>query len=893
MGYKSWEKLAEETYYAVKAQAPGLDVDSYKRYLSRCQYPELFRQAEVDVGGRDKLLPLVRSLLYPTSRRSGVIYEFLSQWPFACCLTTNYDDEISLHLESIGVHFGTVRNRPEDFHPIRDGAANYILKLHSDLDHPNDVVLTSKDYQRLETEPAGEYYREKLRMIFQMFDVVIVGHSLHDPDINLILKLAKNNADRTRPLYMVAADFTKAEEREFSEKYNIELVSYRNADGSHSELRRLLASTDKWIISRKSRVELPQFSRPPESEIEYASALYLFRKLKTIRSQEYLAPLILSILADAPGDGMGLVEITASSHIRGREQPDSQFENSTLEQLGKMLADGLVKAKGDKYVITPEGSGKVSEVRYIRKSETEQAFGQFAVDLRRSHPKLTAQEEETCKELAQTAILQTFSKRGLTIANKIFAKQSASAGELSDVFEIVSSIAAGLPSSDLAAAFVEAMHQLPVNPNAPQKNYLASLSQGYFLFHLLGLDPNLTQLRLEVLQHTLWLCDSSILLPLVAANCYNHEYARELFRLLKAADANVFTTTKLLDEAWEHFYWAVEFVKEHGVDSPEFLRAALVKGSFKQNLFIDGYISSAADGLVGTFGDYLALLSLTGMDRKSFENIFANYDIQSLRPNQVTGYALEDSAEMEETKSTIEKARKARGTFHSSQQIEAEAEVWLLLSHLKSGKYTLSDASIKLDDMYFISQSRLLDIAFPATKVVTWTPEAVYRYLAALPNAHMDPDLLQQCMTSEYFYAGISFIDEKRYLRFFGPSVEQAKISFEKEKTEYKKQVEQDSRGLDEITKEFDQLPDLEKPFVMSQMGWRLAAASKKREESAVKRAFEAEQTVKLLTSPKLSRKMQKDAKRQELARIRHLRDPRHAAKRRKQAEKRNKKHGR
>ena len=893
MGYKSWKKLAEETYYAVKAQAPGLDVDSYERYLSRCQYPELFRQAEIDVGGRNKLLVLVKSLLYPVSKQSGAIYGFLREWPFACYLTTNYDDEIIQHLASIGVHFATLRNRREDFYPIRDGAVNYVLKLHSDLDHPSEVVLTSKDYKRLETEPSGQYYREKLRMIFQMFDVIIIGHSLRDPDINLILKVAKNSADRTRPLYMVAADFTKAEEREFSEQYNIELVSYRNPDGSHSELRKLLASTNKWVISRKARVERHQLSRPSESEIEYASALYLFRKLKTLESHEYLAQLVLSVLADAPEDGIGLSAIATSSHINGQKHADSQPEDSILEQLRKLQASGLVEAKGDKYSITPEGSAKISEVRYIRKSETEQAFGQLAVDLRKSYPALTSPEEETCRELAQAAIVETFSNRGLTIANKIFAMQSASADELSDIFEIVSTIAGRLSSADLASAFVEAMHQLLVNPNAPQKDYLASLSQGYFLFHLLGLDPNLTRLRLEVLQHTLWLCDSSILLPLVAANCYNHEYARELFRLLKATDANVFTTTKLLDEAWEHFDWAVNFVKRCGVDSPEFLRAALVKGSFKQNLFIDGYIRSVADGLVGTFGDYLGLLSLTGMDRKSFENIFANHGIQSLRPHEVTGYALEDSAKVETFKSTIEKERKARGTFHSSQQIETEAEVWLLLSHLRSGKYTLTDASIRLDDVYFISQSRLLDIAFPTTKVVTWTPEAVYRYLAALPNAHMEPDLLQQCMTSEYFYAGISFIDEKRYLRFFGPSVEQAKISFEKEKTEYKKQVEQDSRSLDEITKEFDQLPDLEKPFVMSQMGWRLAAASKQREESAVKRAFEAEQTVKSLSKPKLLKKMQKDAQRQELARVRNLRNPKHAAKRRKQAEKRNKKHGR
>jgi predicted transcriptional regulator len=886
MGYKSWSSLAHQTYQTLTARGYKIDSASYERYLERNMYPELFRQAELDMGGRENLIALIKQILFSMTKQTGSIYQVLTKWPFACYLTTNYDDEILAHLKTIGFHFETLRNREKDFYPIRDGASNYILKLHSDLNHPAEVILTSSDYFRLESEPSSHYFREKLQMIFHMFDVVIVGHSLNDPDIALILKQAKVIADRNRPIFMIAADFTKADEREYSEKYNIELISYENDDGTHSQLGRLLNSANKWIISRQSYLKKPEFKRPLETEIAIASSLYLFRKLKELGSNEYLAPLVLATLEDAGPTILSIDDIlNRTESIMGKNLDIDSIQS----QLDQLLKAGFIDVKGDKYIITQEGSKKVSEVRRIRESETGQSYGQFLVELKRLYSPLTKKEEETCRDFAETTIVDAFTKRGMTIANKVFAKQSANPDELSDVFEIVSQIASKIEPPTLASAFVEAMYQFLITPNDPQKNYLASLSQGYFLFHFLGLDPKLTRLRLDLFQETVWLCDSSILLPLAAINCYNNEYAKELFHLLQEAKTKCVTTTNLIEEAWNHFDWAIRFVRACGVDSPEFLRAALVKGSYKQNLFIDGYIRSVADGIVGTFNEYLNIVAPSGLDRNFLENILKDYGIELILLNKVKGFSDEDWAELEEAKANIKKERETRGTFRSDLQVTAEGEVWLLLKNLRSGKYSFNDSSIKLTEIYFISQSRSLDRAFMGNKVITWTPEAVYRYLASLPNAEIQPDLLQQCMTNEYFYAGISFIDEKRYLRYFGPSVEQSKISFETEKGKYLANVESDNRSLDQLTKEFDSIPDLEKPFFMSQMGWRLAQILQGRVDSGNKRAFEAEQQIKLMASKKISKKELKAAEREESARLKHLSDPKYLAKKLHQAKKRKK----
>jgi len=360
--------------------------------------------------------------------------------------------------------------------------------------------------------------------------------------------------------------------------------------------------------------------------------------------------------------------------------------------------------------------------------------------------------------------------------------------------------------------------------------------------------------------------------------------------MLTDAGAILCTTPNLMQEAWEHFEWAVRFINTTGAETPEFLRAAVVKGSYKQNLFIDGYIRLSADGRVGSFKEYLELIFPRGFDRAAFEDRFISSGISIQSISDMTGFVQDDWGEIEEAKSRIQEGREYSGTYRSSLQVESEAEIWVLINNLRSGKYSIPGVDTVLERFYFVSQSRVLDIVFQEEAVSTWTPEAVYRYLSALPGKQTNPDLLQQCMLNEYYYAGISFIDKDRYVRFFGPSIDSAKASYEKEKSKYVSELEEAyTRNLDEA---FDKTPDLEKPFFVAQMGWRLAEASEQREELSRKRAIEAEAKVKQLESErdKAWKTRERRRQEQEAARLRNLQDPKHVRKRAKQAKKRKRK---
>jgi hypothetical protein len=152
-------------------------------------------------------------------------------------------------------------------------------------------------------------------------------------------------------------------------------------------------------------------------------------------------------------------------------------------------------------------------------------------------------------------------------------------------------------------------------------------------------------------------------------------------------------------------------------------------------------------------------------------------------------------------------------------------------------------------------------------------------------------------MLNEYYYAGVTFIDKPRYRKFFGPAVNQAKLDYKDQVEKYLDETEQTDR-LHEFDEAFDRVPDLEKPFFVGQMGWKLArtieekakhavelanAKAAKAElgrESAEMRAISAESTAE-------ADRRKRAAAEQEANRQRNLQDPKHVQKRQRQAKER------
>ena len=146
--------------------------------------------------------------------------------------------------------------------------------------------------------------------------------------------------------------------------------------------------------------------------------------------------------------------------------------------------------------------------------------------------------------------------------------------------------------------------------------------------------------------------------------------------MLAEKEALVYTTPRLLQEVWEHFQWAVRFVERSPPDSLEYLRAALVQGNYKQNLFLDGYIRLSSDGSVGSFEDYIKQIIPSWKEGKSaLEEYIKGRGLQIVSIADFSVMVEDDWGEFEQAKVDIERERRGRGTYRAPLQVESEAEI--------------------------------------------------------------------------------------------------------------------------------------------------------------------------------------------------------------------------
>ncbi len=901
IGYPSWEKLTKDVWAEVIHAKPTADQKSFDQFVARKQFPEALRQAEVELGNRADLISVVQKVFLPVARNSvHPIYEYLAKWPFACYLTTNYDNEIQKALKTLNVYFQTVSNTIQDLALLRDGAGNLIVKLHADLSVPAQMVLTSQDYNTLISAPKGAPFRARLRQIFETFNILVVGHSMSDPDLQLVLATAKHSASADHPIFMLVANATAGDEREFLEKFNIRLISYEDTDGTHRRLKGMLSTADRFIAARGDTQ--PQNIANFSNEIADATSLLIYRRLRTIASEEpitqALAPLVLKAIGTHSA-AISFDSILAAPAVAPlAKTPDL---NAQLRKcLGDLKSQGLVDEKANSFSITKQGESAINEVSSQRKIEEQQAFGQFRLGLVTKLPSLTSIEQDQAESALRNCLVSAFRERGITMANVVIGGQVSGATELTDLFRQLTNQSRQFKSLELRDAFMRAGRDFLVEPTEPQQKYLASISQGFFLYHLAGLDPSCGKIRKSLFREMCWILDSSVLLPLLAKGCNSHDYAVDLFTSLKAARASLFTTPQLLSEVWHHLKWATDFVLGNGIDSPDFLLAAMAKDNFTQNLFIDGYIRLSADGVVGTFRDYLTLIEIHGLGQLDLEKWSTVNGVLPVRISDFAGFVDRHWGDVEELKELLAEQRKKSGTFRGDYQVAAEAEVLVIIRRVRSGEYSFpGDIALPLRT-YFVSQSRALDRVGDGDGAVTWNPEALYRYASSLPGANLKPDLLQQCMLNEYYYAGVTFIDQPRYRKFFGPAVNQAKLDYKDQVQKYLEETEQTDR-LHEFDKAFERVPDLEKPFFVGQMGWKLAGITEEKARKEIDyanaRASEAdvarrsaERRAKHAESEAITEKKRRAAAEHDANRQRNLQNPKHLKKKQRQAKKRHKK---
>ncbi len=831
IGLPSWSKLAEATVASLDPAAHQSETEGCRKLLRLKDYPAVFSVVEKAIG-LNALLGLVQKTLH-VHNSNGTIYKYLARWPFATYLTTNFDDYLADYLRAENLSFVTKHNTQADFRVLRADSKNLVFKIHGDCSTADDVVLTQEQYGAFRTSDSREYWREKIRSVLHMVDIVLLGHSASDPDFQDQLQLAKDIASPKHPIFMFAADIPNNDIQKYFLEFNIRIIPYPNHNGTHRELHRVLRRYDPFIAKRSS----PHLGQDPidEEQALIASSMHLFTRLNladgktSCLSKSYQA-LIAGTLGDCdPGTGVSLKEL--QTKLAEKLHVAHVAPLSLEEGLEMLHSRGLIviSPSQEEYSVSGSGREALETTKAERQLRTDKFTEGCRLFLGREYPDIGQTVQDDVIEKIERGLLCAFERRGAEMAQATFGSDTLDLSTAMDILETVNKQSSLVQDANGRAACADLLLEILLRPTSEMKERLADLSQGYFSYHALGLDPKCGDERLEMAKGKAWILDASTVLPLLAKDCANHAFALDLLTKMKDLGLGLYTTGRLFAEVIDHAYWAMKNFKDAVPDSPSLLQAAAAGPGYKQNLFVDGYIKWTAQQGAPSFQEYLRNCLGDAYERHMdcrVEEQLSALGIETVEFSEWPDFSEEHWGERPKIENKIIEQRKQRGTYRSEEQCRAEAEVLILCEDGKAA---------------FLSQSGILDLIDRGKPKITWRPESMYRFLASFSTAQPSDDLLYQSMVQDFFYSGFDIVNKEALNQYFAAPVRQSRMNLDEEKERYERALGQTE--YDRLLSGYDDVPDVQKPFYSVQFAFHVARKESENRERAEARAKRAEET--------------------------------------------------
>ncbi len=570
MGYPSWSKLAEVAIATVKADHPGHLFRGLEAALRSGDFPGVFEEAQRIVGA-PRLLQALRAELKPS--RSAEIYKLICRWPVPVYLTTNYDDELQRQLGTLGETYISYMNSEEHMAHMLPDLQGAIFKLHGDLRSEAGLILTRSHYKAVQSDASWQYWRTKMTSVFQMTPVVVVGHSLSDPNFQHVLQAAKHGAGVQLPVCWVAPDIDVDNAREYLEKFRICVISYNNRDGEHANLLRLLEQITDFIPARTS-VHISNYGRRiVEHTGSAAPAFFVFNRLAArTEYREKRREIIIAAIESAAPALDGLPDFTVKTALELAGWPsDVPLPSDVEADVGTVAVErGLLARQGDAYTLATQGLEVSGDNRRAFQHTRDRFIGAVARRIRADFPSVSAERADELARDIEGALTGYFREGGLTLASLLFS--GASAGERLVVPPSVLSFMndASAKYGDLLdrQVFITTSLRMFTHAGSAERDYLGRLAQGFFGFHALGAFGDVAVERLMQARTTVWLLDSNVHIAMLAIGGVTSAVWQECVRRLVVSRIRFFTLDRLFDETREHWWFADRMVKEHGPAEP-------------------------------------------------------------------------------------------------------------------------------------------------------------------------------------------------------------------------------------------------------------------------------------------------------------------------------------
>ncbi|MDQ7818143.1 MAG: SIR2 family protein [Melioribacteraceae bacterium] len=812
IGAPSWQELTNSSIKYFQKEFSSTEINDLQEKLLNKNYPYIFERISNKVG-LETLLLYIKTQIQNKSK-VGHIYNFVTAWPFSNYLTTNYDNFLIEYLDKKRANFLLKKNTKDDIKIIRADTKGFVFKLHGECDDSKNIVLTESQYNDFINGVNREYWREKLYSTLNMVDFVIIGYSVSDPDFSQQLERAKKIASPEHPIFMFATGFTNETIKDYYQKYNIRIISYSNTQGDHSELVKLLKRYNPFIAHRNStNVGIKPID---ENEVSIAASMYIFSKVRLDDDELYInkifSSLIIYYLKKYFDNCIVSVNIL-SNKIELEKFFNSKIDPVTFNKAIEYLINkGLVKRHAENSIqINPLGVQTIEQININREILIEKFNKACYLFLKINYNFLSEDQISKIQIALRKGLINAFEKRGLEIANSIFSNVTVDVSDATDILDLINKSGYELEEK-IRASYADLMIEVLLNPDDIMKEYLAALTQGYFSYHALSLDPSCYHHRLELARGKNWIIDSSVILPYIAIDSLNHQYAKDLLQKMKGLNLPIKTTVNLLIEVHDHLSWAIKNIKTLLENPQELIEVAKGGFGYKQNLFISGFVNWSSSQGNPLFENYIKACIGDNEEKPLIDRISEkiNNEINDVIDfERLTDVDKDMIENLDLYMKQIEVQRRSNQTFRSEHQCKSEAEVILLNKYMNS---------------MFISQSILLNRILQDGHNICWTPEAMYRFISLFSEKPPLEKLLHECLTQDFFYAGFDVINKDNVQKFLNPLIQQSKLKLKTESKNYENVI--GKKRWHDLLESYEKMDDIEKPFYSSQIAYYIANQS-------------------------------------------------------------------
>ena len=671
---------------------------------------------------------------------------------------------------------------------------------------------------------------------------------------------------------------TQEERLDLLERFNVDVIPYPVVAGSHQPLEDLVRAHGSLILGRSLHFGQPQIECPSYDPETTGLLVYNHLALKgeSPVTQDALNALVRARVLALLNDKGTLTVAELNEDLIQRTQlvrEISQLKNAGEPGASHTIAKALADLDDLKLVEIVQGAfGEAVQLTSDGRTLTEdqagtaaRLAGQFSASINaRTAATLTSPSDDLTERIGEAAeafLKDCATRRALGVA---MVWQSPTSDfqrfHIVALLQELPRYAAQLNNIHEGRILVEVVRGVFSSPTDGEAIYLGALVQAQFGLHLMGFDPDTFAARARDLSTTLFLLDSTTLIPYLARSSNGHPSARQLVAQMRAVSASPVTTDLLSLEVAEHARWALRSLGSSKISTLTGLALATGRAGANENVFIEGCLAEAAAGKAIDLHQYLDSICADGSGHRGSNAVFAaafeREGIPCHEFAQWEGFKPELYEERDRYRDEIAKRRLANSTYQHDRQCQAEAEALMIVQRVRDAAFRLDDRTFT--DAYFLSNTRVIDDVIRPTRPVTMRPHAVQQWLSTLTAC--SPDELRFVINGilwELSERGMSIVDMGRVRTVFAPLVDASKRQLEEELAHHRNLIA--DRYGENAANAFAEIGGVDAPFIAESY---FARKSAELEKSLLDERAQRERIAKTALS---------DQERQELQRLKGI----------------------